>query len=104
MMGSAMTPPVDVSYLSDTIILLRHFEAFGAVRKAISVVKKRSGSHEDTIRELKFEQGRVRVGDTLERFRGVLTGVPMYVGTENALMRDDRGMGGKPMSLREGEV
>ncbi|HYE60661.1 MAG TPA: ATPase domain-containing protein [Phycisphaerales bacterium] len=90
MMGAGMAPPVDVSYLSDTIILLRHFEAFGAVRKAISVVKKRSGSHEDTIRELRFEPGRVRVGETLERFRGVLTGVPMYVGTEGGLMKDDR--------------
>ena len=90
MMGPSMSPPVDVSYLSDSIILLRHFEAFGAVRKAVSVVKKRSGSHEDTIRELRFERGRVRVGETLERFRGVLTGVPMYVGTEGGLMRDDR--------------
>jgi circadian clock protein KaiC len=93
MMGPGMSPPVDVSYLSDSIILLRHFEAFGAVRKAISIVKKRSGSHEDTIRELRFEPGRVRVGDVLEQFRGVLTGVPMYVGQEQGLMGDKQKSG-----------
>ncbi len=90
MMGPGMSPPVDVSYLSDSIILLRHFEAFGAVRKAVSIVKKRSGSHEDTIRELRFEPGRVRVGGALEQFRGVLTGVPTYVGQEQSLMADQR--------------
>jgi len=99
-----MSPPVDVSYLSDSIILLRHFEAFGAVRKAISVVKKRSGSHEDTIRELRFEPGRVRVGETLERFRGVLTGVPMYVGTEGSLLRDERAGTARAGAAREGGV
>jgi len=104
MMGPSMSPPVDVSYLSDSIILLRHFEAFGAVRKAISVVKKRSGSHEDTIRELRFEPGRVRVGETLERFRGVLTGVPMYVGTEGSLLRDERAGTARAGAAREGGV
>jgi circadian clock protein KaiC len=74
--GSAMQAPVDVTYLADTVILLRHFEAAGRVRKAISVLKRRTGRHEDTIRE--FELGPdVRVGPPLEQFQGVLTGVPV---------------------------
>jgi circadian clock protein KaiC len=66
-------------------VMLRHFEAFGAVRKAISVLKKRTGTHEDTIRELRFDGGRIGVGKVLSEFRGVLTGVPVYTGTEASL-------------------
>jgi circadian clock protein KaiC len=71
-----MQSPVDVSYLADTILLFRYFERAGEIRQAISVVKKRSGSHERTIRELFMENGTVRVGKPLAEFEGVLTGVP----------------------------
>ncbi len=76
-MGS-MASPVDVSYLADTVVLLRYFEAAGAIRRAISVVKKRTGRHEDTIREMRLSSSRgVEVGEPLTAFRGVLTGVPV---------------------------
>lgn len=75
-MGSSMTSPVDVSYLSDTILVLRYFESGGRIRKAISVLKKRSGPHEDTIRELTFGPSGICLGDPLTEFEGVLTGVP----------------------------
>ncbi len=66
-----------MSYLADTVVLLRYFEAAGAVRRAISVIKKRTGRHEDTIRELRLSASRgVEVGEPLTGFRGVLTGVP----------------------------
>lgn len=74
--GSAMHAPVDVSYLADTILLFRYFEQAGEIHQAISVVKKRSGSHERTIRELFMEKGKVRMGKPLAEFEGVLTGVP----------------------------
>ncbi len=75
--GSHMPTPVDASYLADSIVLFRFFELQGEVRKAISVTKKRGGSHENTIRELTIDAGGVRVGDPLSKFQGVLTGVPM---------------------------
>jgi circadian clock protein KaiC len=76
LMGSAMQSPVDVSYLADSVILTRYFELKGRVKKAISVVKKRTGTHEETIRELRIGKGGIRVGEPLEHLRGVLTGVP----------------------------
>lgn len=79
-MGTAMNAPVDVSYLADTVVLLRYFEAAGAIRRAVSVVKKRTGAHEDTIRELRLSSGGITVGKPLSEFHGVLTGVPSYVG------------------------
>jgi circadian clock protein KaiC len=78
--GSNMVTPVDVSYLADNVMLLRYFEAAGEVRQAISVVKRRSGGHERTIRELRFGDKQIRIGKALSDFRGVLTGVPTYVG------------------------
>ena len=75
-----MTTPVDVTYLADTVILLRYFEAAGSVRQAVSVVKKRSGRHERTIRELRVSGHGLQVGQPLEEFQGVLTGVPTYTG------------------------
>lgn len=84
-----MFSPVDVSYLADTVLVLRYFEAAGRVRKAISVVKRRAGPHEDTIRELMFGAEGLRVGPALENFRGVLTGVPVYDGS--SLARADCG-------------
>ena len=78
LMGSAMQSPVDVSYLADSVILTRYFELKGKVKKALSVVKKRSGAHEDAIRELRIGGGGLHVGKPLENRRGVLTGVPAF--------------------------
>jgi circadian clock protein KaiC len=75
-----MRSPVDVTYLADTVILLRYFEAFGQVRRAISMLKKRTGSHENTIREFSIGRTGITVGPVLEKFQGVLRGVPQYVG------------------------
>ena len=77
LIGSSSVP-IEVSYLADTVILLRCFEADGEVRQAISVVKKRYGAHERTIRELRISSGGMRVGPTLRDFRGILTGIPEY--------------------------
>ncbi|HKP02508.1 MAG TPA: ATPase domain-containing protein [Chthoniobacterales bacterium] len=76
MMGQ-MQSPIDVTYLADSVLMFRFFEADGAVHKAISVVKKRTGQHENTIRELFIDTAGIRVGPPLDRFRGVLTGVPV---------------------------
>ena len=86
LVGSTMISPVDASYLADAVILLRYFEAGGEVRQAISVVKKRGGNHERTIREFRLEAGGIRVGEPLQAFRGVLTGVPTYEGTSGPLL------------------
>ena len=82
-----MQAPVDVSYLADTVLLLRYFEAAGEVRQALSVVKKRTGDHERTIREFGVGSHGVRVGAVLREFEGVLTGVPRYTGREEPLLR-----------------
>jgi circadian clock protein KaiC len=76
LVGGQMTTPVDASYLADAVVLLRYYEAGGAIRQAISVVKKRGGSHERTIRDFRLTEGGIRVGEPLANFRGVLTGVP----------------------------
>jgi circadian clock protein KaiC len=76
LVGAAMNSPTDVSYLADTVLLLRHFEAHGQLKKAISVLKKRTGRHEHTIRELRLDSRGVDVGEPLQQFQGVLTGVP----------------------------
>ncbi len=81
-----MRQPVDVTYLADTVIMLRYFEAMGRVRRAISVIKKRTGAHEDTIRELKIGGSGINVGEPLTDFQGVLRGVPTYVGKTTPLM------------------
>ena len=75
-----MKTPVDVTFLADTVILLRFFEAGGRVRRAISVIKKRTGFHEDTIRELTISDRGLALGAPLERFHGILRGVPIYTG------------------------
>ena len=71
-----MASPLDISYLADTVVLLRYFELRGEVRQAISVLKKRTGAHERTIRELCISSGGIEIGEPLRHFRGVLTGVP----------------------------
>ncbi|MGY2049543.1 ATPase domain-containing protein [Methylobacterium sp. JK268] len=86
-----MSASVDLTYLSDTIVLFRFFEAVGALRRAISVVKKRVGPHESAIRELRIESGGLRVGAPLSAFRGVLTGIPTYEGDVGRLMADRDG-------------
>lgn len=85
LVGDSVSSPLDISYLADTVILLRYFEAAGSVRKAISVVKKRTGAHEDVIREFKVRGNRLEVGGPLSTFRGVLTGVPEYLGGDESL-------------------
>ncbi len=77
MLAGQMRNPVDASYLADTVVLFRMYEHAGSVRKAISVVKKRSGPHEDTIRQLWFDADGVHLGPPLIHLRGVLTGVPV---------------------------
>jgi circadian clock protein KaiC len=76
----SMDAPVDITYLADTVILLRFFEADGQVRRAVSVVKKRGGEHETTIREFKIGTGGIHLGEPLSDFTGVLLGVPTFVG------------------------
>lgn len=82
----SMHTPIDMSYLADTVVLLRYFEAQGEVRQAISVLKKRTGRHERTIREFRIDTGGIRLGRPLTDFRGVLTGVPVYHGEDQELM------------------
>jgi circadian clock protein KaiC len=77
-LGTSMATPVDVSYLADSVLMLRYYEAEGSVRRALSVMKKRTGAHENTIRELEITSSGLRVGEPLTKFRGVLTGVPTY--------------------------
>lgn len=81
LIGNRMETPVDASYLADAVVLLRYFESKGEIRQAISVIKKRGGAHERTIREFRLEGGRICVGEVLRDFHGVLTGVPEYEGT-----------------------
>jgi len=81
-----MQSPVDVTYLADTVILLRYFEARGRVRRAVSVVKKRTGRHEDTIREFRIDRRGITLGEPLVEFQGVLRGVPTLVGDSANLL------------------
>jgi circadian clock protein KaiC len=81
-----MKAPVDVTYLADTVILLRYFEARGRVRRAMSVIKKRTSAHEDTIREYRIDKRGITLGDPLMTFQGVLSGVPELVGGEEPLL------------------
>lgn len=84
----SMSTNLNVSYVADTVILIRFFEAQGRLRKAISVLKNRGGPHEDTIRELRIDSRGVRVGEPLSNFRGVLTGTPEYFGADVPLMEE----------------
>jgi circadian clock protein KaiC len=87
---AATESPVDLSYLADTVVTLRYFEAEGEVKQALAVVKKRSGNHERTIREFKLETGRgIRVGEPLRQFQGILTGFPMFRGAMKEILKPD---------------
>ncbi|HWJ38144.1 MAG TPA: ATPase domain-containing protein, partial [Sphingomicrobium sp.] len=79
--------PVDVTYLADTVILLRYFEALGRVRRAMSVIKKRTSAHEDTIREYRIDKNGITLGEPLMTFQGVLRGVPEIIGHNETLMK-----------------
>jgi circadian clock protein KaiC len=84
-----MKAPVDVTYLADTVVLLRYFEALGSVRRAISIIKKRTGVHESTIREYRIDNRGLTIGEPLDGFQGVLRGVPVYLG-EGQPLRQER--------------
>ena len=83
-----METPIDISYLSDAVIMLRYFEAEGTVRRAISVVKKRSGNHEHTIREFRLTNAGVFVGPPLVEFTGIFSGTPRYTGGKAPLLAE----------------
>ena len=93
--GNPVDEAVEVSYLADTVILMRYFEVAGSVRQAISVVKKRSSDHERTIRECKVQKGGLFVGEPLRDFQGVLTGVPSYTGSSAPLLPSDAADGSR---------
>jgi circadian clock protein KaiC len=87
-LGNDLEVPVDVSYLSDMVLMLRHFEAEGGLRQAISINKKRYGYHERQIRELRVDSQGIRLGEPLSEFRGILSGTPEYVGSPEHLIKD----------------
>ena len=88
-LGEDVSSPVELSYLADNVILLRYFEAFGQVRQAISMVKKRAGSHERSVRELRISDQGLRLGRELREFQGVLSGQLAYLGEPKPLLEDD---------------
>src|SRR3982075_190059 len=83
-----MKAPVDVTYLADTVILLRYFEALGSVRRAVSIIKKRTGTHESTIREYRIDNRGLTIGKPLDGFQGILRGVPAYIGEDQPLLQE----------------
>jgi circadian clock protein KaiC len=83
-----MHAPVDLTYLADTVVLLRYFEQAGGIKKAISVLKKRIGRHENSIREFRVDKAGVGVGETLSEFEGVLTGMPKFRGKALDMLSD----------------
>ncbi len=87
---NTMTTPIDVTYLADSVIVLRYFEAFGEVRNAISVVKKRFGPHENTIREMRIGRTGIAIGEPLTGFQGVLRGTPLLADTDRDSLLKDR--------------
>jgi circadian clock protein KaiC len=81
-----MDTPLDISYLSDSVLMLRYFEVGGTVRRALSVVKKRSGNHEHTIREFHLSSSGIKIGPPLSNFSGIFSGTPRYSGDEARLL------------------
>jgi circadian clock protein KaiC len=80
LIGGSMSSPMDISYLADTILFFRYFESAGRVKKALSVIKKRAGAHQDSIRELSFDSNGIQVSAPLANMHGVLSGVPRLLG------------------------
>jgi circadian clock protein KaiC len=89
LLGEHVAAPVDVSYLADTVLLVRYFEAFGHIRRAISVVKKRSGAHEVSVREMRITEDGIIIGEPLTNFQGVLSGRPEFTGDVRQLAAGD---------------
>jgi circadian clock protein KaiC len=89
LLGNAMQTPLDTSYLADSVVLFRYFESAGEVRQLISIMKKRSGQHERTIREIKMDQGGIKIGEPLHQFHGLLTGTPNFKGNEEELLHSN---------------
>ena len=88
----SLESPVDLSYLADSVVSFRYFESGGAMKKAIAAVKKRSGHHEQTIREFALETGNgIRIGKPLTDFQGVLTGSPVFVGGQEQMLQQHDG-------------
>ncbi|HEY2154370.1 MAG TPA: ATPase domain-containing protein, partial [Isosphaeraceae bacterium] len=87
LIGTSLESPIDTTYLADSVILLRYFESAGEIRQAISVLKKRSGWHERTIREFRMGEDGIRLGGPLREFDGVLSGTPVYRGSVGLLPR-----------------
>ncbi len=90
LLGNALETPTDISYLADSVILMRYFEAAGEIKKAISVIKKRTGPHETTIREFRLAPKSIAIGAPLSNFQGVLNGVPVFVGLSTELIGGKR--------------
>lgn len=86
LVGTMNTGQLNISYIADVVLLFRFFEAQGRLRKAVSVLKNRSGAHEDAIRELRIDGQGIRIGEPLSKFKGVLTGTPEYIGESEPLM------------------
>jgi circadian clock protein KaiC len=84
LVGGSFEMPLDASYLADTVILLRYFEALGEVRQAVSVMKKRTGKHERTIRELRLGEGGIWIGEPVRDFHGILSGMPKLLPQKNS--------------------
>jgi circadian clock protein KaiC len=89
LLGEHVAAPIDVSYLADTVLLVRYFEAFGHIRRAISVVKKRSGAHEVSVREMRIAADGITIGESLTNFQGVLSGRPEFTGDIKQLAAED---------------
>jgi circadian clock protein KaiC len=89
LLGERVESPADISYLADSVVLIRYFEAFGAIRRAISVVKKRTGRHEPYVREMKIADNGVQIGEPLRQFSGVLSGRPAFSGDLDQLSVDE---------------
>jgi circadian clock protein KaiC len=88
-----MDTPLDISYLSDAVLMLRYFEVAGTVRRALSVVKKRSGDHEHSIREFRLTKNGIKLGPPLKAFSGIFSGTPQYVGEKVPPMADEENEG-----------
>jgi circadian clock protein KaiC len=89
LLGEHVAAPIDVSYLADTVLLVRYFEAFGQIRRAVSVVKKRSGAHEVSVREMRIAADGIAIGEPLTDFQGVLSGRPEFTGDVKQLAAED---------------
>ena len=104
MVGGQMSTAVDVSYLADNVMMLRHYEHDGEVKQAVSVFKKRGSLHERTIRQFFLSSKGIQVGGVLRGFRGILTGVPAYVGESEALFPADASPSAGPAPIRQAEA